>query len=82
MLLDKRGAGSDVRAPAVRKDLLRIRQEPRVPDAEQDPGSQLGSPVIVRGNDRVHEIKQPRGVVLHLDVNVKLDVAVLGLKNE
>jgi len=79
MLLDKRGTASDVRTSAVRKDLLRVRQEPWVPDAEQDPGSQLGFPVIVRGNDGVHEVKQPRRVVLHLDVNVKLYVAVLGL---
>jgi len=28
----------------------------------------------------VHEVEQPRGIVLHLDVDVELYVAVLGLK--
>ena len=50
-----------------------------MPDTEEDPGSQLGLPVIVGRNDGVHEVKQPWRVVLHLDVNVKLYVAVLGL---
>jgi len=52
-----------------------------VPDTEEDPGGQFGLPAIVRGNDGVHEVKQPRRVVLHLDVNVKLYVAVLGLND-
>jgi hypothetical protein len=29
----------------------------------------------------VHEVEQPWGVVLHLDVDVELYVAVLGLNN-
>ena len=57
-----------------------MRQEPRVPQAEEDPGSQRGLPVIVGGNGGVHEVKQPRGIVLHLDVDVELYVTVLGLR--
>lgn len=50
-----------------------------MPDAEEDPWSQLGLPVIVRRNDSVHETEQPRRVILHLHVDIKLDVVVLGL---
>jgi hypothetical protein len=50
-----------------------------VPKTEEDPGSQLGLPVVVRRNDGVHEGEQPRGVALYLDVDVKLNVTVLGL---
>lgn len=39
VLLGKRGARSDVRPPAVRKDLLGMREEPWVPQTEEDPGS-------------------------------------------
>ena len=57
-----------------------MRQEPRVPKPKEDPRSQLGFPAIVRRNDGVHEVEQPWRVVLHLDVDVELDVTVLGLK--
>jgi hypothetical protein len=50
-----------------------------MPETEEDAGSQLGLPVIVRRNDGVHEVEQSWRVVLDFDVYVKLYVAVLGL---
>jgi len=40
---------------AVRKDLLGMRQEPRMPKAEQDPRGQCGLPITIRRDDPVHE---------------------------
>ena len=35
--------------------------------------------MIIGGYDLVNEVEQPRGVVLHFDIDVKLYVKVLGL---
>jgi hypothetical protein len=56
-----------------------MRQELRMPKAEQDPGSQSCLPIIIGGDGIVYEVEQPRWVVLHLDVDVELYVAVFRL---
>lgn len=56
-----------------------VRQERRVPEAEQDAGCEPRLPAIVGRDDLVHEREQPRRVVLHLHVDVEFDVRVLGL---
>lgn len=50
-----------------------------MPQSQEYPGRKERLPVIVGANGLVHESEQPRGVVLHLDVDVELDVLVLRL---
>lgn len=51
--------------------------EARVPEAEQDSGCKGRLPVILSRDDFVHELEQPIGVILNLDIDVELDMPVL-----
>ena len=67
------------RSSAIREVGLGVRDERGVPQAHQDTRCEVGLPVRLRRDDLVHELEQPRRVVLHLHNDIKLDVAVLGL---
>ena len=58
---------------------LRVREEAGVPEPEQYARREGGLPVRLCGDDLVHEREEVGGLVLDLDVDVELDVAVLGL---
>ncbi len=74
-----RDALANVRPAAVRQVRLRVGKEARVPESEQDTRREVGLPVGLGGDSLVHEREEVRGLVLNLDVYVKLDVTVLGL---
>lgn len=47
------------------------------PEPENQTRGQQRLPVLVRGDDVVHKREEPRRLVHDLDVDIKLDVAVL-----
>jgi hypothetical protein len=53
-----------------------------MPQSEHNAGRQVGLPVGVRRDDRVHQREQSLGVVLNLDIDIKLDVFILGLSSQ
>ena len=75
-----RGAVANVRAATVGQDLLGWLEERWVPQSEQDARCKTRLPLGVRRDDLVHEGEQALGVILHLDVDVKVCVLVLGLR--
>lgn len=50
-----------------------------MPQAHEQSWGEPRLPVRLRRDRGVHEPEQPRGVVLYFDVDVELDVGVLGL---
>jgi hypothetical protein len=50
-----------------------------MPQPEKDTGGELCLPVRLRGDNLVHERKEPVRIILNFHVNVKFDVLVLGL---
>lgn len=51
-----------------------------MPQTQDDPGSQSGLPIRLRGDGLMHQREEPVGVVLDLDVHIKLDMSVLRLQ--
>lgn len=56
-----------------------MRQELGMPEPEKDARSEARFPVLLGGDEGMHEREQPDGVVVHFDINVQLDMRVLGL---
>lgn len=73
------GVFADVRSPAVRQMLNGVREERGVPQPEDDARREDGLPARLGGDDRVHERKETRRGIGGFDVDVELDVVVLGL---
>lgn len=61
-----------------RQILLRWAQKSRVPQSQDDPRREFGLPIGVGGNDGLHKREEAFGVVEDLDVDVELDMMVLG----
>jgi hypothetical protein len=51
-----------------------------MPKAQQNTGSQFRLPIRLRRDNIMHEREEAVGVILDLDVNVKLDVLILRLQ--
>lgn len=69
-----------MRTLAIRQPVLGVGQEAWVPQTKKQPRGEENLPVVVRGDDGVHEGEETVRVVLDLDVDVKLDVKVLWLR--
>lgn len=53
-----------------------------MPKSQKDTRGKLGLPGRLCGDDFVHQEEEPFWIVLDLDVNVELDVLVLGLHQQ
>ena len=51
-----------------------------MPKSQKDTRGKVGLPGRLCGDDFVHQREEPFRIVLDLDVNVELDVLVLGLR--
>lgn len=54
--------------------------EARVPKSEQDPRREVDLLVWLCGDDLVHEREEVQGLAEHLNVDIKSDMTVFGLK--
>ena len=51
-----------------------------MPHTQDNSGSQSGLPIRLRGDNLMHQREEPIGVVLDLDVHVKLNMLILRLQ--
>ena len=79
MLACNPGADTNVRAAAVREEPLCRLKEAWMPEAKHNTRCKQGFPVLMRGDDGVHEPEETFGLVEHLHVDVENNMPVLFL---